>query len=431
MADLTRLEDIKIHINGFGPLKDITISLAPFVIITGKSNLGKSYANYLIYYLWSVLFRSRGTGIWNDIFDLKKDEDTLEISYRMLEERLDKGVQKFMRVFLGDEKMDCDVNYDFPFKEFKFHYKFIPTGIDDNTPSVIKAQQQQERCEVIINDVPFLRIGIDSREDVKFILNFKFICDIFNSQITSCFLLPPGRGAFVGENYTLKREVASSLGMYNDFFEDYDKYVLSQGKSGGFIYKSVENNILHGSLSSKDSKQYLDLKDGKEISLTAAASSIKELSPLLFYLKNHSASPGAICLEEPEAHVHPSAQLEIADIIAEMLNDGNVFNITTHSDYFLQRINQLIKLGDVKVKSEETFKSIIGKLNLPAMAYIDRNQVKAYYFERDIDGKIKVTDMPLTKDGIPYRTFYDTMRELRKDEDAINDCLYDLKEEKA
>jgi hypothetical protein len=35
----------------------------------------------------------------------------------------------------------------------------------------------------------------------------------------------------------------------------------------------------------------------------------------------------------------------------------------------------------------------------------------------------------LTEDGIPFRTFFDTVKLLRKNEDAINDCLYELKEE--
>ena len=45
--------DIEIKINHFGPLNNITLHWAPFMVLTGHSNLGKSYANYLIYYAMS------------------------------------------------------------------------------------------------------------------------------------------------------------------------------------------------------------------------------------------------------------------------------------------------------------------------------------------------------------------------------------------
>ena len=44
------MEDIRIHIHDFGPLYEVEFQLAPMMIFTGMSSLGKSYANYLAYY---------------------------------------------------------------------------------------------------------------------------------------------------------------------------------------------------------------------------------------------------------------------------------------------------------------------------------------------------------------------------------------------
>ena len=49
------MKDIKIHIHDFGPLHEVEFQLAPMMIFTGMSNLGKSYANYVAYYTISSI----------------------------------------------------------------------------------------------------------------------------------------------------------------------------------------------------------------------------------------------------------------------------------------------------------------------------------------------------------------------------------------
>lgn len=44
------MQDIKLVINEYGPLKNTELSFAPMMVFTGDSNLGKSYVNYLWYY---------------------------------------------------------------------------------------------------------------------------------------------------------------------------------------------------------------------------------------------------------------------------------------------------------------------------------------------------------------------------------------------
>jgi AAA15 family ATPase/GTPase len=149
---------------------------------------------------------------------------------------------------------------------------------------------------------------------------------------------------------------------------------------------------------------------------------------LLYFLNKKSDSRFSYCLEEPEAHLHPCSQIKIADLIACFLNRGNAFQITTHSDYFLQRINQLIKLGDIRRLDEGTFEKLCDERGLLKSSYIDRSKVKAYFFYKNAEGKVEVEDMPLTQDGISYKTFYDITRDLNEREEYINEQLYKLNE---
>ena len=219
--------------------------------------------------------------------------------------------------------------------------------------------------------------------------------------------------------------------MYNEYFNDFD---ISQRKDD---FVKAENDDIYNIISkfvggrfvSEKSKQYILLSTGEKLSLTAAASSIKEISPLLLYFLNKkSDSRFSYCLEEPEAHLHPCSQIKIADLIASFLNKGNMFQITTHSDYFLQRINQLIKLGDIRKADEAAFEKLCDERGLLKSSYIDRSKVKAYFFYKNAEGKVEVEDMPLTQDGISYKTFYDITRDLNEREEYINEQLYKLNE---
>ena len=59
----------------------------------------------------------------------------------------------------------------------------------------------------------------------------------------------------------------------------------------------------------------------------------------------------AMLIEEPEAHLHPIKQRMIADIISFFVNAGTYMQITTHSDYFLRRLNELINLKKISQRS--------------------------------------------------------------------------------
>ena len=78
--------------------------------------------------------------------------------------------------------------------------------------------------------------------------------------------------------------------------------------------------------------------------LTAAASSIKEMAPFTLLLNKFPVQGLSVLFEEPEAHLHPERQIQVADLIACALNQGCHLQITTHSDYFIKRINNLMKL---------------------------------------------------------------------------------------
>ena len=115
-----------------------------------------------------------------------------------------------------------------------------------------------------------------------------------------------------------------------------------------------------------------------KFTLEHTSSMVSELAPLVLFLK-YLVRPGdLLILEEPESHLHPAAQLQLARGIARLVNAGVQVLITTHSNDFTSQINNLISMSNV---SEETWKS----LGLVQEECLRPEQVSAYGFRMDTD----------------------------------------------
>ena len=95
--------------------------------------------------------------------------------------------------------------------------------------------------------------------------------------------------------------------------------------------------------------------------------------------------------------------------------------ITTHSDYFIKRLNNLIMLYQIKNRNYELYETISNKWNIQETCLIDPQKVGAYLLVRDQDGSSRIVKQEITDEGIPFESFYQVIendismsRELRK-----------------
>lgn len=428
-----KLNDITIRVHRFGPLERVAFKLAPMMIFTGKSSLGKSYANYLVYYFMSALCNGR-------LLDLIKDEKELGIEWREYTfdmdtffKELNDNVQAFMRKFLGDGELLCDVEFKSSKRIRTYNYDVRKAnGIENeetdhegaliHTPQAYEMKLNGNKVMVVPN-INYVRFYME-RSLQEFILG---------EYVARAVILPPGRGAFAGENFSIKSEIASSMSMYNYFFRDYDNGINSRirfrEEDGHHLSSRLLNMTSGGELYSVEGKQYLQIDDEQRIALSAGASSIKDLSPWLFYLKNYSVLPCSFCMEEPEAHQHPSVTVQIADVMAISMHQrqGNIFHLTTHSDYLLQRLNQLVKLGSIRRYDRGLFGKICEERELDTLSYLDAKDIKAYYFTKGKNGKTIVEELEVNDNGIPMNTFFDVVRDLDEREEYIDEVIIQVR----
>ena len=118
---------------------------------------------------------------------------------------------------------------------------------------------------------------------------------------------------------------------------------------------------------------------GFDIPLHLASSSTWELSSLHFFLKYifDLDVSRLIIIDEPESHLDTTNQIRLARLLAELVNAGNRVLITTHSDYIVKEVNNLIMLSSAFARKEETME----RLGYGEADVLSPSQVRAYTAE--------------------------------------------------
>ena len=116
-------------------------------------------------------------------------------------------------------------------------------------------------------------------------------------------------------------------------------------------------------------------------------------------------------------------QIGVMDLIAACFNKGMFFQITTHSDYFMQRFNQLVKLHTLKNNSLQVYKNLIKKNNIAENLLLNKDGIKAYFFQMNDNNEVEIKELPITDQGMNMVTFFDVVEDIQNIEDEINTAL--------
>jgi len=132
----------------------------------------------------------------------------------------------------------------------------------------------------------------------------------------------------------------------------------------------------------------------KSFELACAPPSIKEVVAAVLALS--SGDFRLVFIEEPEAHLHPSAQRLMARAIAEAVNSGKYVALTTHSDYLISELNNLIALSNAP--------NVVKKLGYRDVEVLRPEAVAAYLVKIE-DGRAVVERLEVDYTGIPEDEF--------------------------
>ena len=109
----------------------------------------------------------------------------------------------------------------------------------------------------------------------------------------------------------------------------------------------------------------------EEIRLNQTSSMVSELAPLVLFLRGLVRPGDTLIIEEPEAHLHPGAQADMAVILARLVRAGVRVIITTHSEWLLEEIGNLALEGLLEEDTGEP------------PSWLLPEEVGAWHFQRD------------------------------------------------
>jgi hypothetical protein len=118
------------------------------------------------------------------------------------------------------------------------------------------------------------------------------------------------------------------------------------------FFRSAFKKIMRAELGQSEKEYFLRFDDGRRVKLAQASSGHQEALPLLLLLARFFSTDNgrgrAVYLEEPEAHLFPSTQKQIIELLAEVFRARPGYMclvLTTHSPYILTSINNLLQAG--------------------------------------------------------------------------------------
>lgn len=161
------------------------------------------------------------------------------------------------------------------------------------------------------------------------------------------------------------------------------------------ILKLTEE-ILGGKIKLERNKEYVETKDGRKIPFSALSSGQQELFPLLLMLSSFSdqsrhraqVAKRLVYIEEPEAHLFPTAQSSLIMILTELVvssKDKLDMIITTHSPYILAKLNNLLKAGEISEAYGQKVQPEVDNV-IPQDYWLSPKKFRAYAI---IDGAVK------------------------------------------
>ena len=158
------------------------------------------------------------------------------------------------------------------------------------------------------------------------------------------------------------------------------------------------------------------------IPLYLASSSATELSNLYFYFAMGRHTEDLILIiDEPESHLDTINQISFARALARWVNSGVRVLVSTHSDYIIKEINNLIMLSGSFSDKEETVKS----LGYQRDDYLKPNSVRAYVAENN-----GLTPCPRDKFGmIDFPLFDKTINDINRVSNSLYAILNEGQEE--
>ncbi|WP_338814550.1 AAA family ATPase [Bernardetia sp. Wsw4-3y2] len=435
----------RIVIKNFGVVKDADIELKKITVLIGEQASGKSTIAKLVYY-----FKTLRDDFLREFHSriVKKEEKSIDF-YRICKE-------KFYNLFGSITYLPKFEVYYYTSEEryilLTSENKELQVFFAEKIPMNILLEYTSEKVEWLVNnpklkrDFAFMLEQMNMYDDYSDLLN-----EVFENKQSYFTYIIAGRNATVSyselfekylfanvqnkvlENsklsYSKKRynvdevlmlEFMKQTSFIKEYFEEYGNfdnlidYNLDAEDSAKIVLEQI-NKIIKGKyiIDENGEKIIYDNQEDNYVLLSNASSGQQEVIRILqdIFINIIEERKVFRVVEEPEAHLFPSAQKQLIELLTFLMNqnEDNQIIITTHSPYVLTVFNNLIfskRITDKNPDANNEINEIIQK-----EFWIDSDDFSAYNLGKTDDSERKAQSIINEKTGLIEQNYLDEVSE--------------------
>ena len=373
----------KIIIENFGGLKKMEFELKSINILIGPQASGKSVSVKLMYFFKifiSEILKSIESGETKRELDNKQKEKFINYFPR---ESWPKGSFR-IKYFVNDSWLSVERKTS---KPLVFQYSDDLKKMLNKGRKILRDEQKKVEQEPRVSA---FRINRNTR-------NRFYDCvknEISETSGYSQFFVPAGRSFFANIQSGIFSFLSNNKSLdpflidFGSFYENFKRFAMDDDdpddKKRSKEFNQIINEIMSGSFKREKDKDYIIHNDNRKVNLSNASSGQQETLPLVLVLKTLSkirfVNGGAtLYIEEPEAHLFPTAQKKIVQLLARTFNSQrSKFQIivTTHSPYILSSFNNLLEAGKISQSKPDQANDIYKVV--PKMENLNPDDLVAY-----------------------------------------------------
>ena len=449
---------MKFHFSHIGPITEAELELGDLTIVAGRNNTGKTYLVYTLYGFlknWVWWKRSLNPG---ELLHTLVTIDVEQVATKLVEEgifkfpistsQLEKDRQNFIsklgldNVAIADKFSSAVNNFENSSIKFDVDGDDLNNFLFEEGNFSIKYDGEN----LIFSTKPLGKVNFNPHGHLGLYIWRCYMRFLLGDQLLFPFILPAERLGIplfyreldlaksrlveaLQNMGTSKRRVSiSPFGFIGEYASRYalpikdnidytrslpDVVKQQSAMHGDRLYNDVKNIMGGEYKSDKNGIRFVSNARGDrrfDIPLHLASSSARELSDLYFYLRHTAQQNQLLIIDEPESHLDTQNQIMLARMLAHFVHSGIKVLITTHSDYVIKEVNNLVMLSNDFANKDKFVK----KHQYSQNEFLHPNSLRCY-----VADKGRLTSCKVDKLGADVPLFDETI-------DGINKVSNDL-----
>jgi predicted ATPase len=383
-----------LSVTSFSCVDEAELELGNLTVLIGPQASGKSVLSKLVYFFNSLLDEQFKTLLEGQ--NLEKFRGRVKEQFHLLFPSSAWGNKKFsLRYSAGDyqvsitraisRKSPGENNIRIGFSPFfNARYNDALKGYDSGIKKLKSAEDLLAQLDIEWDIEKKVRLAVQKRLGKNYTRRQLFI------PAGRSFFTNAGKAFLILEQGKLLDPIITRFGRFFTAWREQLRNSFPHSDRSSF--EEISTTLLGGRVKIEDGAELLVTEDGRKVPFTAMSSGQQELLPLVLALHEWSSigqrvgsrlpPRQLIYIEEPEAHLFPTAQSHLVEFFARIINGSkgqtDLF-LTTHSPYVLSKINNLVK-AYVVASGHRAARDDVAAI-IPQKSWIPAKSVRAYAIE--------------------------------------------------